>query len=416
MTVTSHMAVQVRPPHHGIAPDLQQASPQARACAQPRRWTGSAVGGRLSQNVAGNNSACCAEAATLLAAAAFLARGVRRRPHRAAHPFGIVRFATRRAATADTETTASGEAQAAAEASKLALEAAKLRAEAEDLERSIAKDRRYHRAQRLMGGDGVAHLKAAQLRDGLKEVANLELSEERVLALVEEVVGKDKATAPLDLKTLASENFEVALDRLVTEDREAKRRAKQEELERARKAAEEARKKQEQESPSYLSGQVNDDRGLITRVLGALAYMLPLIDGLSFGVPLVQLMPQLAPAFVMIKIPADLINAIPFGTLIVFLIFGIFAANRELPRQLRFNLQQAVLLDVALFLPSLINAGFAMMSGSGGNPDFKIAVFILLLVAVVYSMVVTLLGRDPDNLPYISNAARRSVDFPPGLR
>lgn len=292
------------------------------------------------------------------------------------------------------------EAKAAAEAAKLELEAAKLRAEAEEMEKERAVEKRRNRAVELLG-EGTTVLSVEALRERLKEVEGVEVSEDQAKNL----------GASFTYDDLASVTFEKALEKIAVEER-AKLRAREaeEERERARmqkEAANNARNEQR-----AVPTEVNDDRSINTRVLASLPYLLPLVDGLQFGIGLLQLVPALMPLFAILAIPSALLNAIPFGSLIVFILLTVLANQRELPQLLRFNLQQAVYLDVALFIPTLFASVVSLATGGNQDTvrDFGEAVYVVLIAAVVYAVALTIIGKDPDGLPFFSDAARRSVD------
>lgn len=99
---------------------------------------------------------------------------------------------------------------------------------------------------------------------------------------------------------------------------------------------------------------MNDDRSLGPRLTGSLAYILPLTEAFKFMLPLVQQFPPLGVIFGPITLLTVLLNTIPFIPLILFVTFIIFAQVKDIPRLVRFNLEQAVLIDMALTLPSFI--------------------------------------------------------------
>lgn len=304
------------------------------------------------------------------------------------------------------------EARMAAEAAKLELEAARLRLEAEALERANAKERRAMRARELLGDSTLSTASPEELRTRLKETSGNDVSLERMQWVVK-TVRPDKSEEGLRYEDLASDTFDSALEQVLAQEQEAKRIAQAQERERQRQEAE----KRRQEQPVFQSRSMteeNDERTMGTRIISCFAYLLPLIDGLQYGFPLMALVPSLAPFFGLLAIPNAIINAIPFGSLIIFIALTALANNREFPRLLRFNLQQAVLLDVFLFIPSIIAslASIAMGGGSGMGPEIAIGIFIVLVIAVIYSVVCTLLGLDPDGIPFVSDATKRSIDGP----
>lgn len=297
------------------------------------------------------------------------------------------------------------EAQAAAEAAQLSLEAAKLRAEAMELERARELDRCTARARKLLG-EGSQGLTAVRLMTVLKEAENLELTLSQASSLVESVK-PGQADAALGLEELQSKTFDEAFQSMQTVIRQDERQKQREE---DQKLQEELKKRQEA-APTYtVAADENDDRSIGVRGLAVIAYLLPMVDALRYGLPLLQTLPVLTPLFVLLAIPATIINSIPFGTFIIFILLSFLSNKRDLPRLIRFNMQQAVLIDIAMFLPSLIISLFSMGGNAGFGDEVSGFVFLLVVGCVAYSAFQTLLGNDPEGLPFISDAARRSID------
>jgi len=149
------------------------------------------------------------------------------------------------------------------------------------------------------------------------------------------------------------------------------------------------------------------------RALSCLPYILPLIDGDRYGRFLFALVPALGAIDYALLGPFNaLFAAIPFLQLICFFGFTILARNPELSRDVRFNLQQAVILDIALFFPSLLG----QVTGSlpitlprflvEGGSNF---VFLALIGAVGYSVVSNATGKVPNGIPFISEAVETQV-------
>jgi len=302
------------------------------------------------------------------------------------------------------EDTLLANARAAAEVAKLDLQAAKLRAEAEALEREMAVARRQGRAKEILGED-LSEVPSSMLPERLKAVSGLELTEDGVRRLVESC-RPGQPDSPLRLQDLSSLEFEAALKQLVSEAQQL-RIQKQREEDQLREAA------KAQEIVEQLEySEPNDDRSLGTRLLACLAYMLPLTDALQFGLLLPSMVPAFLPLFKLLAVPNALINAIPLGSLITFFLMSILSNMEELPLLLRFNLQQAILIDVALFIPSIIGSIGSFVSGGSGKiaPELGVLVFLCVLMTALYSALVTLYGNDPDGIPGISKAARKTID------
>mmetsp|Transcript_104122 Transcript_104122/g.299310 ORF Transcript_104122/g.299310 Transcript_104122/m.299310 type:complete len:326 (+) Transcript_104122:1943-2920(+) len=318
---------------------------------------------------------------------------------------------------------AGAEAQAAAAAARLGLEATRLRAEVAELELASATSRRAKLAQRLLSlggadereGEGVARssLTADELRERLEALVELEVSEEGLKRLFL-VCERDVSSGALAFEDLTSARFGTTLDELVSADRAEKRRQLWEDNAKVKQEAEEMRSVQPLNAD--VLAMANDDRGVWTRLFACLVYFLPLTDGLQFGFPLVEMFPDLAPLFLLLAVPSAIIGTIPFGSLICFVGLTVCANNRELPRLLRFNAQQAVLLDVFLFIPSIFFSLVSTLFGAGVGDiveDLGYVSFVVLLAAVTYSVVSTAFGQDPDALPVVSDATKRGIDRPP---
>jgi len=210
----------------------------------------------------------------------------------------------------------------------------------------------------------------------------------------------------LQLEDLSSPKFEVALERLRADMAKAKEEAKSLERATAEKAAQEQQMEQAV-SGIFSSGSEDDDRGLAVRLLSIFVYALPLCDVLLFSLDIYSAVPGGIPVANFLGIFASIKGAIPFGDFVFLFLFS-WLAKQEGPSLLRYNLQQAVVLDILSILPQLILGftGFAL-------PDsFLLAGAVLLNGCIVYSAGVTLLGKTPDNIGFISDATKRGLGRP----
>ena len=107
-----------------------------------------------------------------------------------------------------------------------------------------------------------------------------------------------------------------------------------------------------------------------------------------------------------------LYRSVPFSGFIVFFLLNFLSSNPSLNRLVRFNMQQAIYLDIALFFPGLIASVYSLVvSGLGGGgipPELTIlgtdVMFVTLLTAIGYSTVSSLFGVEPDKIPIVSKA------------
>ena len=146
------------------------------------------------------------------------------------------------------------------------------------------------------------------------------------------------------------------------------------------------------------------------RLLAALAYLLPWSDALPFGQGLFGLFPALQ----WLRLPALplmlLQQAVPFGGFVLFLVlFLAVVRNARVPYLIRFNVLQAILIDILLILVSLVfsvllaplGAGFALRTLSN-------TVFLGALLLVAFAVVQSLRGQEAE-VPSLSEAVRMQL-------
>jgi hypothetical protein len=104
-------------------------------------------------------------------------------------------------------------------------------------------------------------------------------------------------------------------------------------------------------------------------------------------------------------------RSIPFSGFIAFLALNTLSSNPGLNKLVRFNMQQAIFLDIALFFPGLLAALIAGLGSVAGftipeaaNQASSTAIFGVLLLTVMYTSISSLLGITPDAIPIISKA------------
>jgi hypothetical protein len=146
------------------------------------------------------------------------------------------------------------------------------------------------------------------------------------------------------------------------------------------------------------------------RLLAAAAYLVPWSDAIPFGRSLFGLFPMLQWLSVPALPLAVLQQVVPFGGLVLFLaLYLAVVRNGRVPYPIRFNVLQAILIDIVLVLVSLafnllinpLGSGFALRTLSN-------SVFLGTLVVVLFGVVQNLRGKDAD-LPTISEAVRMQL-------
>jgi hypothetical protein len=282
--------------------------------------------------------------------------------------------------------------------------AAKLRAEAAALEAKQAQEfaDAAERAFRKFDTNADGQVTFAELKEGLEKFLKEELPESRVRKLLDKFdTSKDGA---LQLEEFVSiDRFRNQLDVIRRDERRAS-------LEAAKVA------QLESEAAKFAQARLEilNDRPPNTadKFLSVLPYLFPLLDSLQFGRFLFIENPD-NPIVPVVALLFQLYRSIPFGGFIAFFALSFLSANPSINRLIRFNMQQAIYLDIALFFPGLIGALYSLVFANllgvqipeGMAELSSDAVFAAVLVAIVYSSVSSLLGITPDKIPIISQAA-----------
>lgn len=286
--------------------------------------------------------------------------------------------------------------------------AAKLRAEAAALEAQQAQQMAdvAERAFRQFDTNQDGKISLEELKSGLEKAFKTELPEKRVQQLMADF-DKTGDGSSIQLQDFVSlDKFRNRLDQLAREEKALA-------VDLARKA------KAEEELSKFLQAQlerINDKPPSTTdKIASVLPYLFPLMDGLQYGRFLI-LDNMDNPLSIAVAVVYALYRAIPFGGLIAFFALSFLSGNPSINRLVRFNMQQAIYLDIALFFPSLISALYAIVSGPTG---FQLpasvtelgsdAMFFTLLLTIGYATVSSLLGKTPNQIPIISNAVENRM-------
>lgn len=307
------------------------------------------------------------------------------------------------------------------EAASLEQAAARLRAEAAEFEAE-----RRRRCFSEFDVDGSGGIDVVELQLGMKRRLAMELkasTARTLLSFFDKNLSGELEFDEFDLKLLQS----TALAR----DREEDLAKKQAEKESG------AEEKAAIESPQTLPGE-NQDDGLLVRLACALAYLLPVLDGLQYGLPLCAVFPQLLAIVAPLAVLLSSLEQIPFGSLIFFLVIQYLSRQQWVPALLRYNLCQAVDLDIriclfGLFLqlaPMLVEAFVPLSEESieAGMITTQPTTFAILLVclgillatlvflpfivSIIYSITWSMFGYVPRSIPMVSQEAERIMGLP----
>jgi uncharacterized membrane protein len=146
------------------------------------------------------------------------------------------------------------------------------------------------------------------------------------------------------------------------------------------------------------------------RLLAALAYLLPWSSALEFGRTLLAMFPVLAWLQLPV-IPLLLLQqAVPFGSLVVFLLlFLVVARNPRVPYLIRFNVLQAILIDIVLVLLAMaFQILLNPLAGSLLVRTLANTVFLGTLLLVLFGVIQSLRGKEAD-IPTVSEAVRMQL-------
>jgi len=148
----------------------------------------------------------------------------------------------------------------------------------------------------------------------------------------------------------------------------------------------------------------------LERFYASILYLLPLLDGIVFGVFLFKQFPPLQLLFLPILPLLQVYNSFPFAGLIIFfvLLFGV-VRNANISHFIRFNTMQAILLDIVLILCRLV---LQLVESAIQVPlvieTFYNTVFLGIIAAVVYAVVQSVRGLYAE-IPAISDAVNIQV-------
>lgn len=148
------------------------------------------------------------------------------------------------------------------------------------------------------------------------------------------------------------------------------------------------------------------------RVVAALPYLIPLLDGLRYGKFFLVQFPQFSTLLLPLEPLIRLYFSVPFAGLVVF--FAVYLGiinNPNFTRYVRFNAMQAILLDIILILPGLIES---IVRPPMGGPGLQVyitlynTIFLFLFACVAYGMGSCATGQTA-RLPIVADAADAQV-------
>ena len=150
------------------------------------------------------------------------------------------------------------------------------------------------------------------------------------------------------------------------------------------------------------------DAALVDRAAAATVYILPLLDGFRYGSFIYANVPAVGNAAYSVLPFVNAFQSLPFAGLILFVGLSTFTRNTGLSRFVRFNIQQALLLDILLVIPGIFGSASKMFPQElqvvGTN-----FIFYLMILVVGYSWAQIAQGKNADQVPILSEAANLQI-------
>jgi hypothetical protein len=293
------------------------------------------------------------------------------------------------------------------EVNRLKSMAQKLRAEAAALEAARAQELAIsaESAFRKFDTNQDGEIGLEELKAGLEKALKMELPDKRVRQLMEgfDISGDGK----LQLSEFVGiDKFRNKLESL---DRDEKQMA----LDANKKQKTEAATAKLAEAQVVLA---NEGKPTSTdKIISVLPYLFPLLDSLQFG-RFIFLENSENPFVIILALMYTLYRSIPFSGFIFFLGLNFLSSNLGLNRLVRFNMQQAIFVDIALFFPTLLAALVGLVGSGAGFTVPEAAteagsdvMFGLVLLTVGYASISSALGITPNKIPIISQAVENRV-------
>ncbi|MBD6619486.1 hypothetical protein FNW02_27585 [Komarekiella sp. 'clone 1'] len=146
------------------------------------------------------------------------------------------------------------------------------------------------------------------------------------------------------------------------------------------------------------------------RIFACLPYLLPLIEVFVFGRFLLAEFPPLQLLFLPLLPLLRIYYGVRYAGLIIFFALWLLVVrNEKISHFIRFNTMQAILLDIIIFLFSILTDLVGLVPSSGfAIQTLYTTIFIGVVAAVAYSVIQSLIGRYAE-IPAVSDAVYMQV-------
>lgn len=290
--------------------------------------------------------------------------------------------------------------------------AAKLKAEAAEMEALVAQDRVKSVAEAFDSFDTNrdGSISVEELKEGLeKAFKNLIITEEQAKKLM--IAFDNSGDGAIQIEEFQGvEAFKLRLEAFLRDEKEAAIQATASAKE-AQVNAELAEQRAEALAQFLNDGPASDS----DKIVSLLPYLFPLLDSVQYGRYLLNT-EESNPLVRILTIFYNVYENVPFSGLIAFFALSVLSNNMRLNRLVRFNIQQAIFLDIGLIVPGLLGG-----IGTVGLPYLGVAVpenvsaalstltFVLFSSLILYSCASSLLGQTPNKIPYVSERVELRV-------
>jgi len=297
------------------------------------------------------------------------------------------------------------------EAAALQGAAEKLRAEAEALEAELGEERWQEQLRwfNAFDANGDGKVDVAELQEGMKSLRGKFLDRHTAAQILKELDVNENGVLEADEFNVVE--VEARLERIASE-REEKRQADA----RLQDAEAKTLDAVELALEGYLKLPArNNDIGPTTRLLSMCVYILPIMEIMRFLLPLTDTNAEMA-ASLSLLFTMEQTGMAPVARISLFFLFQFLSEDRALPHLLRFNLRQAVTIDVALGCISLLELFYSASTNNALVARFEAEhwdgnfwVIALFIGCVCYSIALSCAGKLPKQIPVISGYAQRTM-------
>lgn len=246
-----------------------------------------------------------------------------------------------------------------------------------------------------------------ELRDGLSKVLSASINDNQARQIMQQFDSSGDGSLQLD-EFVTIESFRNKLDKIIFEERKAVELA-QTEAQLAKLAADKA---------EAISAMINNKPPTsLDRVFSVLPFLLPVLDSLPYAGYIIQdYKLDNNPIVAVFAYLYVLYQTVPFSGLIAFFLFNLLSTNLALNRLVRYNIQLAIFLDIALIFPGIIGVLAEVGTKFLGFPISPAAAdlasdvtFISFISAISYAVISSLFGIEPDNIPFVTERIKQRV-------